>query len=349
MQRAPRIVVAVSLLTLTGAIVAWRGFGGDGLDPVFVSGTVESTEADLGFQVSGRLEQVAVREGDRVEAGAELALLDRADLLAQRAAAEAQVASASSLLAELVAGARKEEVARARAALSVAENRRDAAKRDVERLRGLAEQSLVSRQAFDHQQTDVDVAEGQVAKASEELRLLVAGNRPERIAAQRAELERATAALAQIDALLAQAVVRAPFTGTVTVRHREPGEAVSPGAPVLTLQDLGERWVRVYVPGDEVGRLALGQCAEIAADGYADRRYVGVVSHIADVAEFTPRNVQSTKDRVRLVYEVRVRVVGDETMDLKPGLPGDVTFAADTAAATTAGAACAPAAVARAK
>ena len=93
-----------------------------------------------------------------------------------------------------------------------------------------------------------------------------------------------------------------------------------------------DRWVRIYVPGDQVGRLALGQCASIQADGFADRSYTGRVRYIARVAEFTPRNVQSTKDRVRLVYEVRVRITGDDQVDLKPGLPADVTFSPATAA-----------------
>jgi HlyD family secretion protein len=117
---------------------------------------------------------------------------------------------------------------------------------------------------------------------------------------------------------------------------------------VLTLQNLADRWVRIYVPGDEVGRLSLGECATIASDGFTDRRYNGVISYISRVAEFTPRNVQSTRDRVRLVYEVRVRIVGDDAIDLKPGLPGDVTFAANaTSGTTTAQASCnTPAAVA---
>jgi HlyD family secretion protein len=84
--------------------------------------------------------------------------------------------------------------------------------------------------------------------------------------------------------------------------------------------------VRIYVPGDEVGRLRLGQRAAITADAHEDRRYGGTVSHIASAAEFTPRNTQTTKDRVQLVYEVRVRVTGDAAVDLKPGLPADVRF-----------------------
>jgi HlyD family secretion protein len=327
MQRSKRLIVGPIVLTLIGAFFAYRYIAGRGQeDVVLASGTVEATEADLGFQVAGRLERIAVREGSRAQAGEELASLERAELLAEREVAIAQVDAARALLDELTAGTRREEIARARAELAVATRRRDVARRDVDRLRQLAEQSLISKQSFDHQETALGVADGEVARASEELRLLVAGPRRERIAAQRAELAEAMATVQRIDAMLAQVTLTAPFSGTVSVRHREPGEAVAAGSPVLTIRDLGDRWVRIYVPGDEVGRLALGQRATMTADGFEDRTYEGVISHIASVAEFTPRNVQTTRDRVRLVYEVRVRIAGDTAVDLKPGLPADVRF-----------------------
>ncbi len=333
MQQRRKIVAVTTLIALTGGVIAWRSATtGRNAGTILVSGTVESIEADLGFQQAGRLAAITVREGDVVTPGTVLASLDQSELTAQRAAAAAEVGGAKALLAEYVAGSRQEEIARAKAQLAVATDRRDAAKRDRDRLRDLAERAVISRQEFDHQQTALDVSEGEVAKAQEELRLLQAGTRPERIEQQRAALGQASASLGRIEALLSQSVVTAPFAGTVTVRHREPGEAVAPGDAVLTVQDLSDRWVRVYVPGDEVGRLHLGQCASIGADAYADRHYAGAVRYIASVAEFTPRNVQATKDRVRLVYEVRVRITGDSAVDLKPGLPADVTFSTDSGA-----------------
>jgi HlyD family secretion protein len=327
MSKKPRIAVATAVLLTAGAFLFVRANSAASRDTtILASGTVEATQADLGFQLPGRVERIGVREGDRVVAGTELASLERAELLAQRDMARAQVSAAEAQLDELTAGSRSEEIARARAALAVAAERRDAAARDVERLTPLAEQSLVSRQAFDHQRTELGVAEGEVTKAKEDLRLLVSGPRTERIAAQRAALAQASATVARTDALLAQTTLKAPFGGTVTVRHREPGEILSAGLPVLTLRNLDDRWVRLYVPGDEVGRLRVGQPATITADAYANRRYAGVVSYIASVAEFTPRNVQTTKDRVQLVYEVRVRVASDTAVDLKPGLPADVRF-----------------------
>ncbi|HJU90773.1 MAG TPA: HlyD family efflux transporter periplasmic adaptor subunit [Gemmatimonadaceae bacterium] len=327
MPHDKRKIIGPVVLALIAAFFAYRYIAGRSHDNIILaSGTVEATEADLGFQVPGRLEQISVREGSTTRVGDELASLERAELLAERAVAIAQVASARALLDELTAGTRREEIARARADLTVATQRRDAARRDVDRLRELAEQSLISKQSFDHQETALKVADGEVSSAAEELSLLVAGPRRERIAAQRAELAEASATVQRIDAMLSQVTIAAPFNGTVSVRHREPGEAVAAGSPVLTLRDLGDRWVRIYVPGDEVGRLALGQKATMTADGFENRSYEGVISHIASVAEFTPRNVQTTKDRVRLVYEVRVRITGDSSVDLKPGLPTDVRF-----------------------
>lgn len=334
MQRKVRVLIGITVLAAVGGYFAYRvTIGGKTKDTILVSGTVEATEAELGFQVPGRLEKVEAREGDVVTPGTQLAVLDQSELLAEREVAKAQVAAAQALLAEYVAGSRSEEIARAKAMLAVATERRDGSRRDVERLRPLAQQAVISRQSFDHEQTALEVDEGEVARATEELRLLEAGTRPERIAAQRAALAQALAALEKINAQITQSTVSAPFAGTVTIRHREPGEAVAPGSAVLTLQNLDDRWVRIYVPGDEVGRLSLGQCASIASDGFAERTYGGKVSYIARVAEFTPRNVQSTKDRVRLVYEVRVRIVGDDKVDLKPGLPGDVTFSPAAASA----------------
>lgn len=330
MHKAPRIIVGGVVLSTLGAFAVHRTMsaadqtGG----AIIASGTVEATQAELGFQLAGRLETIEVREGDKVATGAQLATLERDELTAQREVAKAQVAAAQAMLAELTAGSRREEIAHARAVLAVAAERRDAARRDVERLEPLAQQSLVSRQAFDHQRTELGVAEGEVVKAKEELQILEAGPRTERIAAQRAALAQASATVQRIDAQLAQAVLEAPFSGTVTVRHREPGEAVSPSTPVLTLRNFDDRWVRIYVPGDDVGNLNLGQSAAITADADPERTYTGAISYIASVAEFTPRNVQSTKDRVKLVYEVRVRITGDTNVDLKPGLPADVRFEA---------------------
>ncbi|MFL6290948.1 MAG: HlyD family secretion protein [Thermoanaerobaculia bacterium] len=321
-----KIVIPVVLLAVAGAAVWYyttrRPEKADGA--LVASGTVEATDAQLGFQAPGRIISLAPREGDRVTAGQELARLDRAELEARRAQSEAQVEAAQAALSELESGSRREEIAQARAALAVAEERRQDAERDLGRTRRLFEGGAVSREALDKAQVGLDVARAQRTQAAEQLRLVEAGPRQERKAAARAQVSQAEAAVQGVEATLSNTVLTAPFDGVVTVRHREPGEVVPAGSPVLTLMDPRSRYVRIYIPENRVGAVRLGTRAAITADTYPGKTYPGEVSFIASEAEFTPKSVQTTEERVRLVYEVKVRVTGDAEFDLKPGLPADV-------------------------
>ncbi|HYH47551.1 MAG TPA: HlyD family efflux transporter periplasmic adaptor subunit, partial [Thermoanaerobaculia bacterium] len=211
-----------------------------------------------------------------------------------------------------------------RAALAVAEERRQDAERDLARTRRLFEGGAVSREALDKAQVALDVIRAQRTQAVEQLRLVEAGPRQERKAVARAQVTQAEAAVQGVQATLSNTVLTAPFDGVVTVRHREPGEVVPAGSPVLTLMDPRSRFVRIYIPENRVGAVRLGTRATITADTYPGKTYPGEVSFIASEAEFTPKSVQTTEERVRLVYEVKVRVTGDAEFELKPGLPADV-------------------------
>jgi HlyD family secretion protein len=314
-------VIAVILVVLR--LTVWTGGDRNG---VVASGTVEITEADLGFQRPGRLDSLAVREGDVVAAGEALAWLDRTDLLAERNVRESQRRAAQAHLTELETGSRTEETAQAREALRAAAERAANARREAERAERLYAGGAISERQRDAAMTAMEVADAERSAAAERLSLVETGPRTEQIAAQRAVVAQADAALAAIDAVLGHTEIRAPFPGRVTVRHREPGETVAAGSPVLTIADATDRWVRIYVRGDQVGRLTVGQPATITADAYHDRSYDGMVTFIAEEAEFTPRTVQTTAERVKLVYRVKVRISGDDAYDLKPGLPADVVI-----------------------
>jgi HlyD family secretion protein len=322
----PKRIIPVVVVAVLGAwalyhFVIARG-AADGR--LVASGTVEATDAQLGFQVPGRLVEVTPHEGDRVEAGAEIARLDSAEVTARREQAAASLESARAQLAELEAGSRREEVAQGRAQLAAARERVADAERDLERVDKLYAGRAVSREALDKARLAVDLANAQRDQAAEQLRLLERGPRRERIDAARAQVAAAEAAVAGLDALLDQHRLRAPFAGLVTVRHREPGEIVPAGAAVVTLLDPGDRWVRIYVPENHLAAVHVGEKASIRSDTFPGKRYEGEVSFVASEAEFTPKNVQTQEERVRLVYAVKVRVTGDPGFELKPGLPADV-------------------------
>lgn len=323
------IIVPVILIIAFSAWLVLRG-DNDANSSIDASGTIESTEADLGFQIGGRVTAINVKEGDAVAAGAELAVLDRAELDARLRAANAQVAAARALLSELRTGARPQEERQAASNVEAARRRVQDASTSLARTRKLYEGGAVSKEALDQAETAYTVLRAQADQAQQQQSLVTSGPREERIAAQQAAVDQAMAAASQIQATLDNAIIRAPFAGIVTVRHREPGESVAAGLPVVTLMNPADRWVRIYVREDQVGRVQIGQSASITSDSHPDKMFQGRVTFIASQAEFTPRNVQTAEERVKLVYAVKVAITADPSNQLKPGVPADVVLDSET-------------------
>lgn len=320
-----KIVPPILLLAAAGAGVwYYMNRPAEAETDLAASGTVEATDAQLGFQVPGRLLEITVREGDRVRAGQILARLDPSESDARRAQAAAQVEAARAQLTELERGARREEVVQARAALDAAQDRLANAESDYQRTKILFDGGAVSRETLDNARLAREVAGSQRTQAAEQLQLVQKGPREERIEQARAQVSQAQAALQAAEVMQGNMTLAAPFDAVVTVRNREPGEIVQAGSPVLTLMNPGDRWVRIYVREDRVGAVHLGDRAVITSDTFPGKTYQGQVAFIASEAEFTPKNVQTTEERVKLVYAVKVRVLGDPNNELKPGLPADV-------------------------
>lgn len=272
MNRKRIIVVAALVLVGVAVYAGVRYFGVEHGTALIASGTVEATEAQLGFQAPGRIDEVAVHEGDAVKQGQVLARLDTRETEARLAQAQAQVQAAQVRLAE--------------------------AERDLKRSRALLGGGAIGQEAYD--------------------KALVA----QKVA--RADDAQARAQVAALEAVLANMQVRASFDGIVSVRHHEPGEVVSAGTPILTVMNPRDRWVRIYIAENRLGAVQLGERVAITTDTFPGRRYRGEVTYIASQAEFTPKNVQTTEERVKLVYAVKVRITDDPKFELKPGLPADV-------------------------
>lgn len=322
-------VVAIAIVAIVVAAVAvwiWRRDTAANPSTLVVSGTVEATEAHLGFQVPGRIASIAVREGQSVTAGAILARLDPEELDARRRQAGSQASAAEAALQELEHGSRSEEIGQGEAAVKAADEHLLDARRDLQRSQILYDGGAISKEAYQKSATAEQVAQTQVAQAKDQLTLLRKGPRQEKIEAQRAQVGAAQANVRASEAALANANMVAPMSGVVTVRHHEPNEVVGAGEPVLTVMNPADRWVRIYVPEDRIGAVRLGSPASISSDTYPNRRYSGRVIYISPEAEFTPKSVQTAEERVRLVYAVKVRVENDPRMELKPGMPADVAL-----------------------
>jgi len=186
----------------------------------------------------------------------------------------------------------------------------------------LIRQGLIAAQEVDRARQAYEVATAQEKSTRQKLALLQAGSRPDQIEAARGQLAQARNALEMARTRLNEMVINSPVDGVVLHKTLEVGEMANPGVAVLTLMKPSEIWVRAYVPEEEIGRLKVGDAARISVDAYPDRRFPGRISEIASQAEFTPRNVQTKKERVNLVFRIKIAVDNPEGI-LKPGMPAD--------------------------
>ena len=293
---------------------------GDRVDPdtIVASGHVEATEVRVSTKVPGTLVSLPLDEGDRVEIGVELARIDTVDLLLALDAARAEAQRAAADLRLVRAGPRAEEIAAAEAQVVRFRAEVDGAELDLRRMQELLDRGSGTEKARDDARTRHDVAAARLTEGQEVLRRLRAGSRVEEIDAAGAREAQSKARVAQLEQQIADATITSPIAGVVTETLVEKGEIVSVGAPLLVVTDLSDAWLTVFLPEPDLGRVRLGQEAEVETDG--GERRTGTVAHIASTAEFTPRNVQTRDERVKLVYRAKIRLDNADGL-FKPGMP----------------------------
>jgi len=320
-----KIVLPVVLVSVAVISVVWwfqfrRTESSD--SKVFISGNIEATEVDLSFRIGGQIKRLSIEEGDRVGAGKVVAELDTDTLLAQKGAAEAEIGNARAVLDELEAGTRKEVIQAARAAAKAAESRMVNARAEYERYLPLLKEGAVSQSIFDAREMTYRVATEDYNNAKERLVELEVGPREEQIRAARARLERAKWELKRIELDLEHSILESPVNAVVLVKANELGEVVLPGATVATVAAIDEVWLKGYIGEGFLGKVKLGQLAEVTTDSYPGKKYLGRVTFISSRAEFTPKNVQTQEERIKQVYRVKVTIPNRE-QELKIGMPAE--------------------------
>lgn len=342
MPKRLRILLVVMVAAVAATVWWWTHR--TVVDPhrLHLSGTIEVTQVDLAFKIPGRLLERVVDEGDRVTAGQVVARLDEVDQRLQVARAEAQAASAKAFLTKLESGSRAEEVVRARAQLQQARaaakasgSRLKLAQDDLARSKDLRDQEVISQQKFDELQTVYETAfnsrreaAARVRSAKANLDLVLAGPRKEEIEQARAQLNAAEQALSLARQQLADTVLKSPTAGVVLSKAAEPGAYLNPGTPVITVGRLDQVWLRGYINETDLGRIRLHQPARVSTDTYPGKVYPGKVSFISDMAEFTPKAVQTYQERVKLMYRIKISL-DNPRQELKAGMPADAVVQLD--------------------
>jgi len=327
MKRKVLILAVVALAVAAGILVMLRRMPKQ-TGELKVSGTIEITSVELSFKVAGRMGQRLVDEGELVRTGQVVARLEADELREERNSRAAEERASQAALADLEAGSRREEIAQAEAAL--ARMRADAEKlaKDSARMEALYRREVIPLKDLEAARAGRDASAAAVREAEQHLRLLRIGPRPDAVRQARAKVESASAGLALTETRLSQSILAAPLNGLVLSKHAEPGEMLAAGSPVVTVGRMDEVWLRAYIPETELGRVKVGQRARVTADTWPGRVFEGRVGFISSEAEFTPKNVQTEKERVKLVYRIKI-FLANPKMELKPGMPADAVIETD--------------------
>ncbi|HEY6837176.1 MAG TPA: efflux RND transporter periplasmic adaptor subunit [Geobacteraceae bacterium] len=318
-------IAAVLLFVLAAALYFFYHKNASTGETIRLSGTVEVTSVEVSFKIPGRIRERLVDEGESVKAGQIIARLEDDDQKQEVALRRSDAQSARAVLAELENGSRKEEIAQAEAALTAAEAEAKRLGDDWPRQEALFAKEVIPRRELDRSRSARDMAEAHVREARETLALVRKGPRRERIDQARARLRSAEDSLALAQNRLDYTTLSSPLAGTVLAKNAEPGEQVAAGTPVVTVGNVTDTWVRAYVSETDLGRVKLGQKVKVTSDTWPGKVYDGSVTFIASDAEFTPKSVQTEKERVKLVYRIKI-TVPNPTSELKPGMPVDAVL-----------------------
>ena len=320
-------VLAVGALVVRGVWLYWQN---NQTDPgvLRLSGHIEATETDLGFKVPGKIAAIHFEEGQEVKAGEVVAELESQDLRRELDAAQARLQAARANMAKLEAGYRPQEVREAQAAVAQAQADYDDKAKEYWRLENLFKRKVVTGSCRDLAVAAYLLAKEGLRRARENYDLLKEGYRREDIDAARAEFRQAQAALELAQTRLGDATITSPVTGVVLARPMEPGQVAAVGATVLTLGDLDHAYFEGYIPEPDLARVRYEQKAVVTTDTYPGKRYPAWVSYISSKAEFTPKSVETYKERITLVYRTKIRVENPHH-ELKPGMPAQAVIFLD--------------------
>ena len=379
------IPVILAVVVLAAAGILWSRRNGRDQTHIRLSGNMELTQVDISFKVAGKLIERAVNEGDPVKKGQLIARIDQVQTLRQNQAQQASVQSAQMQLSQtatsiawqqatneadielrkadirqaqanldqLLNGSRPEEIQQAQAAVADTRTQAEQARLDWERAQTLYKNDDISTAQRDQYQARFNSTAALLRQAEERFALVKEGPRKEEIAAARAALARAQAALkvseanalevkrkqedlagrkAEIQRAQAQlgvtqsqlddTIVYSPIDGVVLVKSAEIGEVLAAGTTVITIGDLDHPWLRGYIKETDLGRVKLGQKVKLTTDSYRGKEYWGHVSFIASEAEFTPKQIQTAEERVKLVYRIKIEV-DNSSHELKANMPVD--------------------------
>lgn len=328
----PWLLIALVAVIAGGGYFAWQRLGATGLPPGIAGGNgrIEAVEIDVSTRIAGRLREILANEGDFVEAGQVLAQMDIEQLESRRRQAEAELKRATIGIdtANSLVTQREAEREAAAAVVAQREAQLDAAERKLARSEQLVKNFTTSQQVFDDDRASQQGAKAAVGAAKAQLAASEAGINAAKaqVIDAEASVEAAKAAISSIVSDINDSTLKAPRAGRIQYRVAEAGEVLSSGGRVLNLVDVGDVFMTFFLPTAQAGRVALGSDVRIVLDAAPQYVIPAKVSFVADVAQFTPRSVETQDERQKLMFRIKAKISPDllkkYIQQVKTGLPG---------------------------
>ena len=289
---------------------------------VTASGAIEAIDVDVPVKSGGQIMEIRFEEGQKVAKGDTLAVIDNEQSGYQLSAAEAALSGAKAQYKLLLSGARSEDIVSAEENLKTAAADLNAVKADYDRIQSLYHSGSATAKQLQDMETRYTASQARVKTAEEQLHKIKNIARPEELEAAKAQVKRTEAEGNLLRKRLEDCYITAPVAGVATLSPFEVGELAGIGATIARIVNIDTLELKIYITEDELGLVKLGQKAEIVTDTYKDRVFNGYVVYISPEAEFTPKNIQTKEDRVKLVFMVKLNLLNEEQI-LKPGMQAD--------------------------
>lgn len=308
------------------AVIFAAGCGnGNEKNTISASGNIEATNAVVSSRVTGQVIAIKCDEGSRVNEGDTVMIIDHDNLEIQLKQAVAAENAADAQLKLLREGARSEDIQQAEDAVKQSKINMDLAERDFNRMKQLYSSNTVTKKQFDDAQAKYELTQAQYNSAKENLKKMKNFARPEEIKQAQANLNRQKAAVDLLNKNISDSYVLSPITGFIVQKFVEKGETVSMLSSLFKVSELRTVKLVIYISEENLGRVKLGQEADVSNDTYKNKNYKGTVIYISPEAEFTPKNIQTKDERTKLVFAVKIEISNPD-FELKPGMPADAVI-----------------------
>jgi len=317
-----KIIITSFIILFTIMVFQSCGNNGDE-NTIEAQGNIEAINIVVSSKVNGEVLHIIKDEGEKVNAGDTVMIIDPEvyELRLAEAAAALQQAEAKYNL--LKKGARKEDLKQSEETLKQAQIYLELAEKDKERMTNLYESKSITEKQYDDAVAKYEIALAKFSSAEQHNKKMKNFARPEELQQAEANLNRAIAGLDLIKKNIRDCYVTSPSNGFIVKKFVEKGETVGAMSSLFQVADLTTVELVIYIPETKLGMVKFGQTAEITTDTYPDKIYKGKISFISPEAEFTPKNIQTKEERTKLVFKVKVKV-NNPDFELKDGMPADV-------------------------